>query len=102
MLQEIVLLAVVGVFTALWFLLRQKDAKQAQDITHLYKLHHDDEAKLHCLELELARNHYPKNELDTRFAQLDATLKTGFSDLRADFKELTKALQDHLQKQHGQ
>ena len=100
MITELLLLGVAGIFAVLWYLLRQKDSKQERDISKLYELHHADENKLHDFELEIARNHYPKNELDTRFAQLDATLKEGFKSLGADFKEMAKVLQDHLQQQH--
>lgn len=102
MTTDILLLCLTGLFTVLWYLLRQKDAKQESEINNLYKLHHEDENKLHELELEIARNHYPKHELDARFSQLDATIRSGFSALSGDIKEMTKALQDHLQRHHGQ
>jgi hypothetical protein len=107
---ELLVLAVGGVFTVLWYLLRQKDAKQGEEISDirkqhkddidlLYKLHNKDVEKLAQLELEIAKNHYPKNELDKRFEQLDATIKDGFKSLGEDIKQMTSALQDHL-KEH--
>lgn len=98
--MELVMLGVGGVFAVLWYLLRQKDAKQGDDIGELYRLHHADELKLHELQLELAKNHYPKHELDQRFAQLDATLKGGFKDLGVELKEVVKVLHDHMQQHH--
>jgi hypothetical protein len=107
---ELLIAGLGVVFTVLWYLLRQKDAKQGEeiaeirrqhkdDIDQLYKLHHKDVEKLAQLELEIAKNHYPKNELDKRFEQLDATIKYGFKSLGDDIREMTSALNEHL-KEH--
>jgi hypothetical protein len=108
---ELLVLAVSGVFAVLWYLLRQKDAKQGQEIAEirkmhkddveiLYKLHHKDVDRLTAFELEIAKNHYPKNDLDRRFEQLDKSIKDGFTELGGDIKEMTKALHDHLKDHH--
>ena len=87
----------------LWYLLRQKDEKQGHDIETLFALHQKDVEKLAAFELEIAKNHYPKPELDQRFTQLDATIRGGFTTLSADVKEMTKALHDHMREHtiHG-
>ena len=47
--QPAVDLIIGGVFTVLWFLLRQKDANQAKQIDLLFSKHDEDAAK-RCLE----------------------------------------------------
>ena len=99
------------IFGVIGWLLTNKDKKQGEEIAELkrqhkddvdtlYKLHHADAAKLQEFELEIARNHYPKPELDQRFSQLDATIKDGFRGLGMDIKEMTRALQKHLEEKH--
>lgn len=113
--HEIILILAGCVVGVLGYLLKQRDDKQAEELkagkaahdkhvedvkkgfTDLYKLHADDVAKLAALEVEIAKNHYPKPELDERFRQLDTTIKEGFRDLGNDIREMTKALQSHLQ-----
>jgi len=70
------------------------------DVNKLYQLHHDNERKLAEHQLEIAKNHYPKQELDHRFSQLDTTIKDGFKSLSGDFKEMTKVLHDHMNSSH--
>lgn len=94
---ETIMAAISGVFAIMWYLLKQKDERQGKDIESLYRMHHEDASKLAVLELEIAKNHYPKHELDERFKQIDTTLKEGFRDLSSDIKHMTKALNDHLQ-----
>lgn len=88
------------IFSVIGWLLSNKDKKQGEEITKLFALHEADSRELMQLRLEIARNHYPKSELDVRFAQLDATIKEGFKDLGTDIKEMTKALHDHLKEHH--
>lgn len=88
------------IFSVIGWLLSNKDKKQGEEIAKLFVLHDDDSKELMRLQLEIARNHYPKSELDVRFAQLDATIKEGFKDLGSDIKEMTKALHDHLKEHH--
>lgn len=94
---EYILVGIGGVFSVLFYLLRQRDERQGKDIESLFAIHHRDVEKLTALELEIARNHYPKGELDERFRQLDATIKEGFKELGTDIKSMSKALNDHLQ-----
>ena len=82
------------------WLLARKDQKQGDDIAQLYALHHDNEKQLADHRLKIAENHYPKPEVDNRFMQLETTIKDGFRSLSTDFKEMTKALHDHLSSSH--
>lgn len=101
MMAEYFIFGLALLFGVIGYLLSRRDAKQAEEIETLFKLHHADEKQLHNLELEIARNHYPKNELDERFKQLDQTMKDGFGSLGADIKEMVKALNAHLQDRHN-
>jgi hypothetical protein len=85
-----ILIAIVG------WLLANKDAKQAQEIALLFKKHDEDAAALASLRIEIAKEHYLKHELDSRFQQLDATFREGFNGLRAEFKDLARILIEHV------
>lgn len=82
------------------WLLARKDQKQGDDIAQLYALHHGNEKQLADHRLKIAETHYPKPEVDNRFMQLETTIKDGFRSLSTDFKEMTKALHDHLNSVH--
>jgi hypothetical protein len=90
-----VLVAIVG------WLLANKDAKQANEIALLFKKHDDDSAALASLKLEIAKEHYLKHELDSRFQQLDATFRDGFKGLTSEFKDLARVLIEHVAKEDG-
>lgn len=60
---EVILFIVGGVFSVLWFLLRQKDAAQADQIKDLYRKHDDDSSKLSTLELKLAHEYHSKHDM---------------------------------------
>ena len=90
-----VLVAIVG------WLLANKDAKQANEIALLFKKHDEDSAALAALKLEIAKEHYLKHELDSRFQQLDATFRDGFSCLTSEFKDLARVLIAHVAKEDG-
>ncbi len=85
-------LGVTGVAVVLWWLLRQKDAKQEEAIKLLFKKH-DDEARRHDdLRLEIARQHYVKPELDSKFDKLEASIKEGMDSLGKKFDRLSEVL----------
>jgi Tfp pilus assembly protein PilO len=79
----------------------QEDKLSAQQeaIRLLFKKHDDDVAALQALQLQIAKEHYLKHELDQRFQQLDATFREGFAGLRSEFKELARILIDHVTKE---
>jgi len=56
--------AVTILFTIIGFFLSQKDAKQALEISDLFRKHEEDAQKLANLELKIAEQHYPKPEID--------------------------------------
>lgn len=102
-----VLLFVLGViFAIIGWLLRNKDAAQEEKIKDqaaliqtLFLKHDEDARRLDDLKLEIARKHYVKDELDMRFDRLETTTRIGFDKLTAEFKELARALLDHIQRE---
>jgi len=70
-----------GVFSVLWWLLRQKDEKQAQDIEKiselikdLYLKHQEDERELYTLRIKIAENHPPKQEIEKMISDVNKRL----------------------------
>lgn len=89
---EISLFGLGGLFTVLWYLLQQKDAKQQKDIELLWTKHDMDVDKLRELELHIAQQHYVKAELDAKFDKMDSTMRSGFGALNEKFDALTQAI----------
>ena len=90
-------LFVLGVVVALiGYLLRQKDAEQGSKIDLLFSKHDNDAAALQELRLQIARDHYQKEELDARFARLEAAFQKGFDDLGRKFDRLSDVLLQHM------
>ena len=90
-----VLIGVLG------WLLSNRDAKQAREIELLFEKHDEDAKALEALKLEIAKEHYLKHELDSRFHQLDTTFREGFACLSAEFKELTRVLVSHIAREES-
>lgn len=90
--MEYISLVVGGVFTVLWYLLKQKDEMQAEQIKTLFIKHDQDAAGLEALKLKIAENHYPKGELDVKFHSLEQATREGFKDLGGKFDRLSEAL----------
>ena len=78
--------------TVVWWLLRDKDAKQAEQIRLLFEKHDQDVKELAELRLNVASKHYEKSELDMRFKELEATFKEGFKGLGDKFDDLSQIL----------
>ena len=119
----IALFILSGIFTILWYLLRQKDETQArqlvaldsqhrldmankqEQIDLLFEKHDMDVEKLVLLDKVIAKNYYERKELDDRFIRLESTIKDGFKDLGVEIKEMTKAFRDglkeHIQESHN-
>lgn len=74
----IALFVLGGIFTVLWFLLRQKDESQEQRIKKLFELHDEDAKELAQHRLMIAENHYRKPELDIKFDKIESSIKDGF------------------------
>lgn len=97
-LVEIGLFLLTGLFVVLWYLLQQKDAKQEEAIKLLWLKHDDDAKGLEQLKLQIASQHYVKEELDKKFDKFDSTMRTGFQDLSGKVDELAKTLLAHFQR----
>lgn len=87
-----VMFVLSGIFTVVWFLLRQKDAAQAAQIALLFSKHDDDAQRLADLELKIAERHYQKAELDSKFERLEQSLRDGLGELGKKFDRLAEAL----------
>ena len=90
-------LIITGVFSILWWLLRQKDAAQQRQIDEvnkaimlLFEKHDGDAERLDNFKLEIAKMHYIKPELDGRFRAIEATMKEGFDRIIELIKEQRK------------
>lgn len=46
--------------------------------------------------IEIAKEHYPKPELDFRFSQIDLSIRNGFHEMANKFDDLAKALTNHM------
>lgn len=99
------ILSILGILIvpAFAYLLNKKDASQEEKINAhgdsiklLFKKHDDDAAALVLLQRQIDKEHYIKPELDARFQSLETTFRQGFEGLRAEFKELTKVLLEHI------
>lgn len=98
--MDLTMLIPSGLIIVLWYLLRQKDNKQADEITKLFELHDADVEKLTSLKLELAKNHYEKAELDPKFIRLELAITEGLNrmnrDLGLKLDKLSDVMQAHL------
>ena len=115
--SEYISLLVGGVFSVLWWLLKQKDAAQQKEmqkmqedfvtalkekedkINLLFTKHDDDVKALHELRVQIADGHYKKTELDMKFDRLEFAFKSGFDVLGGKFDKLSDALINHISKE---
>lgn len=87
-----------GLFCVLWFLLRQKDAAQAEQIKLLFAKHDQDAAELQALKLQIASQHYVKGELDQKFDKLETAFREGLETLGQKFDHLSAVLIERAKK----
>jgi hypothetical protein len=80
-----------------WFL-RSKDEAQAKQIALLFLKHDQDAEALAELKERIAREHYVKAELDTRFTRLEDAIKAMSHELGAKLDKLADAMVAHLSK----
>jgi hypothetical protein len=80
----------------LWYLLKQKDSAQEEQIKLLFKKHDEDAAALEALKLKIAEHHYPKQELDTKFKSLEEATRDGFAHIGKKFDRLSDILVAHI------
>jgi hypothetical protein len=95
--SEVLTTALTAVGSILWYLLRQKDEQQAEQIKLLFKKHDDDAKELETLKLQIAQQHYVKGELDAKFDKLEHAFRDGFATLGAKFDKLGETLIHHIQ-----
>lgn len=96
---QLIYITISGVFIVLWWLLRNKDAAQQEQIKVLFAKHDEDAKHLQDLRLAIAEGHYKKVELDTKFDKLEYAFKMGFQDLGHRFDKLAEVLIDRT-KEH--
>ncbi len=91
---------VVGGLVAIifWFL-RQKDDQQAKQISALWQKHDEDAKALVELRERIAREHYVKAELDTRFQRLEDAVHEGFRTIGDQLRVLSDSLLRHMAKE---
>ena len=105
--HEIMQYVITAVFIVVWFLLRQKDAKQQKEfdeykisqatlVNKLFELHDRDAKELQELKLQIAANHYEAKTIDIKFEKLETTFKDGFRELGAKFDKFFTMYTEHL------
>ena len=65
---------------------------QAKQIAMLFTKHDEDSHRLDQFQLQIAREHYVKQELDTRFDRLESAFAQGFSDMGSKINKLSDAI----------
>lgn len=86
------------------YLLKQKDEGLQKSITDLNEKHekevkllwekHDHDAQqLEMLKLQIAREHYIKGELDTKFDKIENAITEGFKDVGKKFDNISMHIQ---------
>jgi hypothetical protein len=74
------------------FFLRQKDEAQGKQITTLWAKHDEDAKALSELKERIAREHYMKHELDSRFERLENAFREGMTEVGSKIDHLTQVL----------
>lgn len=90
--QHLLDLALGGIVSVLWWLLKNKDAVQADQIKTLFDKHEEDAQRLQDLELNIAQRHYVKEELDSRFNKLEVAFIKGFDGLGIKIDRISEVL----------
>jgi len=102
-------------FSIIGWLLSDKDRKQGVEIAELraalekereargvvegelYKLHNTDAQNLLRLELEIAKTHHTKDDLDRQLDALRSAFTDGFKSLGESIRQM---MQDHVEQHH--
>jgi len=90
--EWVIQLGVVTMIGGIGWFLRSKDEFQAKQIALLFVKHDEDAKALQDLRIQIASNHYVKQELDSRFDKLEAAFKSGFNSLGDKFDRLADKL----------
>lgn len=99
-------LIVTGIFAVLWWLLKDRDAKQQREIDALresikllFSKHDADVKDLESLKLQIASQHYIKPELDAKFDRLEGAISKGFAGFGDQLEKLSGLLISHISKE---
>lgn len=84
--------AVAIVIGLVWYLLREKDRKQGELIEKLFTLRDADSKELVALKIQIAENHYKKDELDAKFDKMEATNREEFGKLNGKMDLIIQTL----------
>jgi hypothetical protein len=90
--EWIIQLGVVTMIGGIGWFLRSKDEFQGKQIALLFLKHDEDAKALQELRIQIASNHYVKQELDARFDKLEAAFTSGFKGLGEKFDRLAEKL----------
>ena len=96
--KELGLAGVFGMVAVIGWFLRKKDEQQGKAIALLFQKHDDDAEALAELKERIAREHYVKGELDTRFKRLEDAFTHGFTELGTKIDKLADAMMAHMLK----
>ena len=81
-------LVVIGIFTVLFWLLKNKDALREKEILAVQADIKVLEAKQTATELKIAGEHYTIGTIDQKFDKLETTFKEGFREMKAYLAEM--------------
>ncbi len=97
--EHLGLIVLSGVGTVIWWLLRTKDAQQdlrfvamQRSIETLFAKHDTNSKAIDEFKLEIAKQHYARPEIDTRFDRIDHAFRS--IDAKID-KLVDVILKDH-------
>lgn len=92
-----------GLFSVLFWLLKNKDENQSKQLdSHaryieiIFKKIDDDMAALQNLRVHIASHHYEKSELDVKFEKLERTTSDGFRILGDKLDKLSSSMLTHI------
>lgn len=64
--------------------LEKEQTEREEKTEELWKHHHLDSDALKEFKLEVAQKHYPAEVIDQKFEKIEATMNSGFDDLKKD------------------
>ena len=88
-------IAATTIISAIAWLLSRKDEAQAKQIALLFLKHDEDAKALQDLRIQIASNHYVKQELDARFDKLEAAFRDGFRELGGKLDQMIQRMPPH-------
>ena len=97
-LKDLWALIIGGLVAVISWALKQKDEAQGRQITALWTKHDEDAKALAELKERIAREHYLKHELDSRFESLELSFREGMRDLGGKMDKLTETLIQTLER----